>query len=113
MEPVRFGLVGYGFGGRYFHAPLLAAAPGVAFLGVDTSDSTSDARAFLASHPVSYPSYQTASTSQFQGLLSQGLAGLPTTIFIDRSGKVSSVHTGQYDAQGSLDADINQYALGG
>ena len=26
MEPVRFGLVGYGFGGRYFHAPLLAAA---------------------------------------------------------------------------------------
>ena len=27
MEPVRFGLVGYGFGGRYFHAPLLAAAP--------------------------------------------------------------------------------------
>ena len=27
MDPVRFGLVGYGFGGRYFHAPLLAAAP--------------------------------------------------------------------------------------
>ena len=25
---VRFGLVGYGFGGRYFHAPLLAAARG-------------------------------------------------------------------------------------
>ena len=34
MEPVRFGLVGYGFGGRYFHAPLLAAAPGCALLGV-------------------------------------------------------------------------------
>jgi predicted dehydrogenase len=37
MEPVRFGLVGYGFGGRYFHAPLLAAAPEVAFLGVVTT----------------------------------------------------------------------------
>jgi len=37
MEPVRFGLVGYGFGGRYFHAPLLAAAPECAFLGVVTS----------------------------------------------------------------------------
>jgi predicted dehydrogenase len=41
MEPVRFGLVGYGFGGRWFHAPLLAAAPECAFLGVVT---TSDER---------------------------------------------------------------------
>ncbi len=39
MEPVRFGLVGYGFGGRYFHAPLLAAAPGVRFLGVVTTSA--------------------------------------------------------------------------
>jgi predicted dehydrogenase len=37
MEPVRFGLVGYGFGGRYFHAPLLAAAPECALLGVVTT----------------------------------------------------------------------------
>ena len=36
MEPVRFGLVGYGFGGRVFHAPLLAAAPECALLGVVT-----------------------------------------------------------------------------
>jgi predicted dehydrogenase len=36
MEPVRFGLVGYGFGGRYFHAPLLAAARECDFLGVVT-----------------------------------------------------------------------------
>jgi predicted dehydrogenase len=34
---VRFGLVGYGFGGRYFHAPLLGAAPECEFLGVLTS----------------------------------------------------------------------------
>ena len=39
MEPVRFGLVGYGFGGRYFHAPLLAAAPEVDFLGVVTTSA--------------------------------------------------------------------------
>ena len=39
MEPVRFGLVGYGFGGRYFHAPLLAAAPEVQFLGVVTNSA--------------------------------------------------------------------------
>ncbi|WP_369139835.1 Gfo/Idh/MocA family protein [Modestobacter versicolor] len=37
MEPVRFGLLGYGFGGRWFHAPLLAAAPECTFLGVVTT----------------------------------------------------------------------------
>jgi predicted dehydrogenase len=34
---VRFGLVGYGFGGRYFHAPLIAAAPGCELVGVVTT----------------------------------------------------------------------------
>jgi predicted dehydrogenase len=35
--PVRIGLVGYGLGGRYFHAPLLASAPDCEFLGVVTT----------------------------------------------------------------------------
>jgi predicted dehydrogenase len=34
---VRIGLVGYGFGGRYFHAPFLASASECEFLGVVTS----------------------------------------------------------------------------
>jgi predicted dehydrogenase len=39
MTPVRIGLAGYGFGGRCFHAPFLAAAAGCEFLGlVSTSD---------------------------------------------------------------------------
>ncbi|MFY0405518.1 Gfo/Idh/MocA family protein [Solicola sp. PLA-1-18] len=37
MEPVRFGLVGYGFGGRYFHAPLIASAPECELVAVTTS----------------------------------------------------------------------------
>jgi predicted dehydrogenase len=37
MSPVRFGLVGYGFGARYFHAPMLGAAPECELLGVVTS----------------------------------------------------------------------------
>jgi thiol-disulfide isomerase/thioredoxin len=79
----------------------------VAFLGVDTDDSAGDARSFLADHPVSYPSYQASTT----GLRSLAVvAGLPTTIFIDRAGKVTYVHTGQYDAQGTLDQDISDHA---
>jgi predicted dehydrogenase len=37
MVPVRVGLVGFGFGGRYFHAPLLASAAECEFLGVVTT----------------------------------------------------------------------------
>ena len=36
---VRFGLVGFGFGGKVFHAPLLASADGVEFVGVVTTSS--------------------------------------------------------------------------
>jgi predicted dehydrogenase len=36
VEPVRFGLVGYGFGGRYFHAPLIASAAGCELVAVQT-----------------------------------------------------------------------------
>jgi predicted dehydrogenase len=39
VTPVKFGLVGYGFGGRYFHAPLIASAPECELLGVLTSSS--------------------------------------------------------------------------
>lgn len=46
VEPVRFGLVGYGFGGRWFHAPLLRSAPECAFLGVVTSSA--ERRALVA-----------------------------------------------------------------
>jgi cytochrome oxidase Cu insertion factor (SCO1/SenC/PrrC family)/thiol-disulfide isomerase/thioredoxin len=80
----------------------------VAFLGADTGDSAGDARSFLSQHPVSYPSYQT-STTQIQSVLPGGLEGLPTTIFINRAGKVVYVHTGQYDSQGTLDADVASY----
>ncbi len=82
----------------------------VAFLGADTSDSAGDAQAFLTHHHVSYPSYQ-MSTSDLRSLAV--IEGLPTTIFISRAGKVAYVHTGQYNAQGSLDGDITSYALGG
>jgi predicted dehydrogenase len=39
VTPVRIGLVGYGFGGRYFHAPLLGSATECEFLGVVTSSA--------------------------------------------------------------------------
>ena len=36
VQPLRIGLVGYGKGGRFFHAPLIAAAAGCGSAGVAT-----------------------------------------------------------------------------
>jgi cytochrome oxidase Cu insertion factor (SCO1/SenC/PrrC family)/thiol-disulfide isomerase/thioredoxin/type II secretory pathway pseudopilin PulG len=83
----------------------------VAFLGADTNDSAGDATAFLAQHPASYPSYQTTITS-LSSIAPQGLVGLPTTIFLNTSGKVIYIHSGQYASQGSLDGDLQTYAGG-
>ena len=66
--------------------------------------------AVLAQHPVHYPSYETT-TSSLRPLAF--VQGLPTTIFINRAGKVAFVHTGQYDSQGTLDHDIGSYPLRG
>jgi cytochrome oxidase Cu insertion factor (SCO1/SenC/PrrC family)/thiol-disulfide isomerase/thioredoxin len=84
----------------------------VAFLGADVNDDTGDARAFLTQHPVSYPSYQ-MSTQQLTRLVPQGLLGTPTMIFIDPAGKIVNVHTGEYESLGTLDGDVQSYALGG
>jgi cytochrome oxidase Cu insertion factor (SCO1/SenC/PrrC family)/thiol-disulfide isomerase/thioredoxin len=80
----------------------------VAFLGADTEDQPADARSFLRHHNVAYPSYQTnaealSSLAAFEGV--------PTTIFFDRAGKLVYLHAGQYDSQGTLDRDIESYAL--
>ncbi len=45
-DPVRIGVVGYGLGGRTFHAPLISADPALQLVGVVTTDS--DRRAQLA-----------------------------------------------------------------
>ncbi len=64
-----------------------------------------------AEHSVSYPSYQ-VSTAALTGIVPQGLLGAPTTIFINAAGKLVDVHTGEYESQGSLDGDVETYALG-
>jgi predicted dehydrogenase len=54
---VRFGLMGCGLGGRVFHAPLLASASGVDFMGVVTRSA--DRRAELAKDHPGVPAFDT------------------------------------------------------
>ncbi len=81
----------------------------VAFLGADTEDTQGAASAFLAEHPVSYPSYQTSSAALDS---IAPLEGTPTTIYIGRDGKLAYEHIGQYESDATLDEDIAHYALG-
>jgi cytochrome oxidase Cu insertion factor (SCO1/SenC/PrrC family)/thiol-disulfide isomerase/thioredoxin len=93
--------------------PLFAAASArygrqVAFLGVDVNDTDSSARAFLAAHHVSYPSY--AGASDNLGALASGQY-TPTTIYIAPNGKIRDRHPGEYDTLTALENDVEHYAL--
>ena len=68
-----------------------------------------DARTFLSTHPVSYPSFE-ASVATLSSLAQ--LQGLPMTVFLNRSGRVVNVHIGAYETQTTLTQDIERYALG-
>jgi cytochrome c biogenesis protein CcmG/thiol:disulfide interchange protein DsbE len=82
----------------------------VAFVGVDTLDGASDARAFLAKFPVAYPSYEDPS-----GAIARSLAptqGVPITVFLGRTGRVSYFHQGAYRSEADLVSDIRRYGEG-
>lgn len=53
-RPLRVGLLGYGLGGRVFHAPLIAATPGLSLAAVVTRDPERRAQ-LRASHPGAEP----------------------------------------------------------
>ena len=55
--PVRIGLVGYGFGGRTFHAPLITSTPSLSLVGVVTSSP--DRKAALATDRAGIPAVAT------------------------------------------------------
>jgi cytochrome c biogenesis protein CcmG/thiol:disulfide interchange protein DsbE len=83
----------------------------VAFLGLDTEDADDDARRFLRKFPVTYPSY-----SDPDGELGRALGvsqqANPSTLFLDRAGRMSFQHQGAYAKQSELEDDIRRYALG-
>jgi thiol-disulfide isomerase/thioredoxin len=80
----------------------------VAFLGLDGRDATGDARRFLSSNPVSYPSYKDPNERAAHHL--KAGTYYPTTVFIDARGR-RTVHQGPYDDDATLERDIRRYAL--
>ncbi|MDO9379978.1 MAG: Gfo/Idh/MocA family oxidoreductase [Nocardioidaceae bacterium] len=82
MEPVRFGLVGYGFGGRYFHAPLLAGAAECELVAVVTSSD--ERRALVArEHPT------VATVGSLQDLVDAGVEAVAISTPADTHSSVT------------------------
>lgn len=80
----------------------------VAFIGVDSDDSSAAARTFLEEFPVPYPSY--ADPDQDIARAIKASVGFPGTAFYDRSGILVYVRQGQYPSEAALAADIRRYA---
>lgn len=83
----------------------------VAFLGVNSRDSTDDARAFLRRYPVSFPHF--ADPDGEIARVFRGGRAFPTTAFYAADGKLMFTHAGSYASDAKLDEDITRYALDG
>jgi cytochrome c biogenesis protein CcmG/thiol:disulfide interchange protein DsbE len=84
----------------------------IAFLGVNSNDSSGSAETFLSELPLPYPSYSDPDLKIAQDLGGPPQA-FPTTTFYDRSGKRVFTHPGVYGSEADLVADVNRYAAGG
>ena len=82
----------------------------VAFLGVDTQDSSDAYETFLRDNPLPYPSVEDPDKA-LAAWTDTGLVAVPNTLFYDRDGKLLYAHQGPYTSQADLDADIKKYAL--
>jgi cytochrome c biogenesis protein CcmG, thiol:disulfide interchange protein DsbE len=80
----------------------------VAFLGVNSEDSSDAAATFLSEAPVPYPSYSDPDKDIYDTI---GGLGFPNTAYYDPSGELVYVKQGAYGSEADLLADIRQYAL--
>jgi thiol-disulfide isomerase/thioredoxin len=91
----------------FFQQAARADANRVAFVGLDSQDSRSNAQAFLAQFPVDYPSVFDSSASQAQSL--GGGQGWPTTIYMNAKHEITNVHIGAYPTLQALQQDVARY----
>ncbi len=88
------------------------AGTGVRFIGVDIRDNPASAEAFMRTFRITYPSLNDPNDAialDFSGTVPP--AGIPTTLVIDRSGRIAARIVGQVSYSG-LKALITQVAAG-
>jgi thiol-disulfide isomerase/thioredoxin len=80
----------------------------IAFLGLNSGDSTQPARRFLGEYPVPFPSYVDPDEKIAREI--KAPANYPITVFMDARGEISFIHQGPYETEQDLTADIDRYA---
>jgi thiol-disulfide isomerase/thioredoxin len=79
----------------------------VAFLGLNSGDSTQPARRFLEQYPVPFPSYVDPDEAIAREI--KAPANYPVTVFIDAQGDTAFIHQGGYVTKEELEADLDRY----
>jgi thiol-disulfide isomerase/thioredoxin len=90
-----------------FQAATLEHGKEVGFIGLNSGDKDPAARDFLAKRPLPFPSYTDPDSDI--AYERQIAAGFPMTQFIGRDGEVAYTHTGPYETEDQLKADIEKY----
>ena len=80
----------------------------IAFLGVNSRDSSAAAKEFVREFPLPYPSYSDPDEEIAEAI--EATVGFPATAFYDSSGELAHVQQGQYASIDALTADIERYA---
>lgn len=94
--------------------PVLAAASKkyegkVTFVGIDPNDTVESAAAFLEKNGISYRNWLDEMGDQ---LSAAKVGSMPTTFFLDKSGRIMSMHAGGITAE-ELDAQIQKLGVAG
>lgn len=79
----------------------------IAFLGINSGDSTQPAQRFLAQFPVPFPSYVDPDEAIARRI--KAPANYPVTVFMDARGKTAFIHQGGYVNKEELEADLDRY----
>jgi cytochrome c biogenesis protein CcmG, thiol:disulfide interchange protein DsbE len=80
----------------------------IAFLGVNSKDSSAAAKEFVREFPLPYPSFSDPDEEIAEAM--EATIGFPATAFYDSSGELAHVQQGQYASIDALAADIERYA---
>jgi len=91
----------------YFQRQATVQGKEVAFLGLNSGDSTDPARRFLRATPLPFPSYLDPDEDIAKTI--KAPANYPITIFFDRRGKLTYVHQGGYRRESDLVDDMTRY----
>jgi cytochrome c biogenesis protein CcmG/thiol:disulfide interchange protein DsbE len=79
----------------------------VAFVGLNSGDNTSDAKAFLKEFPLTYPSYEDPDEVAARAVGAP--ANYPVTVFLDAKGHQAFIRQGGYASAAQLERDIKRY----